>query len=114
MPRDARTYLADIRGACDHRVRFTDGRTFEDFTADILLRSAVERQFEIVGEALRVTLREAPDLATRITDAAAIIAFRNQLAHVYSAVDHKTVWGILQCRVPMLRREIDAILATWP
>jgi uncharacterized protein YutE (UPF0331/DUF86 family) len=42
-------------------------------------------------------------LATKITDVPAIIAFRNQLTHAYSAVDHRTVWGLLERRVPQLR-----------
>jgi uncharacterized protein with HEPN domain len=74
------------------------------------LRSAVERQFEIVGEALRVFLQHQPKLAADITDARAIIAFRNQLTHAYSAVDHATVWGLLERRVPQLRTEVSRVL----
>jgi uncharacterized protein with HEPN domain len=71
---------------------------------------AVERQFEIVGEALRVALLHQPELAANITDARAIVAFRNQLTHAYSAVDHPTVWGLLERRVPQLRTEVTRLL----
>jgi Protein of unknown function DUF86 len=77
--------------ACDLLVEFTKGKTFNDYAADARLRSAVERQFEIVGEALRVTLQHQPELAANIADTRAIIAFRNQLTHAYSAIDHPTV-----------------------
>jgi uncharacterized protein with HEPN domain len=110
MPRDPRAWLADIVTACDLLIEFTRGKTFSDYTGDALLRSAVERQFEIVGEALRVALQHQPGLAADITDARAIIAFQNQLTHAYSAVDHATVWGLLERRVPQLRAEVARLL----
>lgn len=112
MPRDPRAWLADIVAACDLLIEFTKGKTFSDYAVDPLLRSAVERQFEIVGEALRVTLQHQPERAANITDARAIIAFRNQLTHAYSAVDHATVWGLLERRVPQLKAEATRLLAT--
>ena len=112
MPRDLRAWLTDIVAACDLLIEFTRGKTFGDYAGDPLLRSAVERQFEIVGEALRVALQNRPELAANITDARAVIAFRNQLTHAYSAVDHATVWGLLERRVPQLRTEVTRLLAT--
>lgn len=50
-PRDPRTYLWDARRAAEQVRSFVDGRTFDDYVADAMLSSAVERQFEIVGEA---------------------------------------------------------------
>jgi uncharacterized protein with HEPN domain len=110
MPRDPRAWLADIVAACDLLIEFTSGKAFTDYGGDPLLRSAVERQFEIVGEALRVVLQNRPELAVNITDARAIVAFRNQLTHAYSAVDHATVWGLLERRVPQLRAEVTRLL----
>jgi len=110
MPRDPRAWLADIVAACDLLIEFTTGKTFIDYAADAMLRSAVERQFEIAGEALRVALQHQPELAANITDTRAIIAFRNQLTHAYSAVDHATVWGLLERRVPQLRTEVARLM----
>jgi uncharacterized protein with HEPN domain len=110
MPRDPRAWLADIMAACDLLIEFTRGKTFTDYAGDPLLRSAVERQFEIVGEALRIALQYQPALIANITDARAIIAFRDQLTHAYSAVDHATVWGLLERRVPQLRAEVTRVL----
>ena len=52
LPLEVRKYLFDIAEACDLLTQFTAGKTFTDYSADALLRSAVERQFEVVGEAL--------------------------------------------------------------
>jgi uncharacterized protein with HEPN domain len=110
MARDPRAWLTDIVAACDLLIEFSRDKTFTDYAGDPLLRSAVERQFEIVGEALRVALQNRPELAASITDARAIVAFRNQLTHAYSAVDHATVWGLLERRVPQLRAEVTRLL----
>ena len=105
-------WLTDAVPACELLVDFTHGKTVTDYAGDALLRSAVERQFEIVGEALRVTLQHQPELAASITDVRAIVAFRNQLTHAYSAVDSATVWGLLERRVPQLQAEVTQLLAT--
>ena len=110
MQRDVRAWLSDILTACDLLADFTKGKIFDDYAADALLRSAVERQLQIVGEALRVAVRDQPELASHITDVPAIIAFRNQLTHVYSAIDHPSVWGILERRLPQLRSEVARLL----
>jgi uncharacterized protein with HEPN domain len=110
MPRDPRAWLLDVLAACDLLADFSRGKTYEDYAADVLLRSAVERQLQIIGEALRVAVQHRPALAAQITDVPAIIAFRNQLTHAYSAIDHRTVWGILERRVPVLRSEIEPLL----
>ncbi len=61
MPRDARKYLFDVQRATDCITRFCQGKQFSDYQSDDLLRSAVERQFEIIGEALSQLGRHAPD-----------------------------------------------------
>ena len=67
----------DILAACHLLFAFTRGKTFADYAGDALLRSAVERQFQIVGEVLRATLQHNPEVAASITHVRAIIAFRN-------------------------------------
>ena len=62
-------FLHDIEQACDALVRFTTGKSFADYSADELLRSAVERQFIIVGEALQQALRLDPSLQSFIGNA---------------------------------------------
>jgi hypothetical protein len=73
-----------------------------------MLRAAVERQFEIIGEALSQLARLDESLASRITDHRRIIAFRNILIHGYTDVDDRLVWDIVSTKLPLLRREVDA------
>jgi uncharacterized protein with HEPN domain len=104
-------YLFDIVDACRLLDEFTSGTTLADYNSDALLRSAVERQFEIVGEALRLAIREDAELAGHISNSGRIIAFRNRLIHGYAAVLNDVVWGILEADLPTLRREVTKLLA---
>lgn len=92
----AAKYLWDARRAAERIVRFTAGRGYNDYLADEMLRSAVERQFEIVGEALAGLRRVAPDTAAGIPDLDRIVAFRNVLIHGYATVDDRLVWGVVE------------------
>ena len=111
LPREARKYLFDIRHACERLKHFTEGKELADYTADPLLRSAVERQFEIIGEALKQMLERHPDLADRITYHRRIIAFRNHLIHGYADVADDIVWGVLKGNLPLLHREVEDLLS---
>ncbi len=112
-PRDVRAYLFDIAEACQLVLAFTHSKTVSDYAADPMLRSAVERQLEIAGEALVQALRHHPDLLTdEIPEAPRIIAFRNQLAHGYSSIVDDIVWAIVERDVPALRDRITELLVS--
>jgi uncharacterized protein with HEPN domain len=81
MRPDARTYLYDILEAIDRLIRFTAGKDFEDYESDDLLRSGVERQFAIIGEAIARLARGSPQIAEQIREYRRIIAFRNVIVH---------------------------------
>lgn len=72
---------------------FTAGKALAEYEGDAMLRSAVERQFEIIGEALAQLARLDQDLAARITEYRRVIAFRNILIHGYADIDHRIVWA---------------------
>ena len=75
-----------------------------------MLRAAVERQFEIIGEALTRLVRLDERLAGRISEYRRIVDFRNILIHGYADVDDRVVWDVVQTKVPVLRREVEALL----
>ena len=109
-PLEVRKYLFDIQQACERLAEFTAGKSFEDFASSALLRSAVERQFEVIGEALQQMLRVDPSMASAISDTKRIISFRNRLIHGYATVSDAVVWGVVQTNLPTLRGEVDALL----
>ena len=110
MPRDLRKYFYDIEQACKLLAEFTSGKTFADYATDAMLRSAVERQFEIIGEALSQALRIAPSLAAHISHSSRIIAFRNRLIHGYASVSDELVWGVVKAHLETLHKEVSALL----
>jgi len=110
-PRSALPHLIHMHEAASGIVRYTAGRTFEQFMADPVLRLATERLFEIVGEALNRLRRDDPATAGRLTDAAKIVGFRNVVAHVYDRIDYDRMWATMQTSVPVLIRELEALLA---
>jgi uncharacterized protein with HEPN domain len=110
MARDPKAYLWDAKTAADAIADFVAGRTFEQYKSDLLLRSAVERQFEIVGEALNQLSRIAPGLAAQVPDIGRIIAFRNILIHGYAIVDDEIVWRATGENLPDLRAKLEFLL----
>ena len=110
MRLETRSLLHDIRLAAGRVREFVEDLTFEDYTGDELRRSAVERQFEIIGEALRRLSREDPDLVTTIREHKRIIAFRNILVHAYASVDDRIVWDVIQRYVPELLDDVGRLL----
>jgi len=103
-------WLEDIRDAADFINQMAQGRTLAAYSADRLLRQAVERNFEIIGEAIKRLAQHDPDTAARIAQYPQIIAFRNVLIHGYNLVDHGLVWSTVQTQVPALLRDVAAIL----
>jgi len=89
---------------------YIDGLTEADYLKNQMLRRAVEREFEIIGEALRLALIEDSGLAPKISNPRRIVSFRNVLAHGYGEVDDVTVWQIVINRLPLLLAEVRALL----
>ena len=74
----------------------------------------MERQLEIVGEAIGQMLRAFPEMRLEIPDASRIIAFRNRLIHGYASVSNPVVWGILEGDLPGLAAKVEKLLASGP
>jgi uncharacterized protein with HEPN domain len=110
MQRDQRAYLNDIVEACEAIERALVGQDLAAYRSNRLIRSAVEREFIIVGEAMAALSRQDPKLFSQITHARRIVDFRNQLAHQYSDVDDTIVWLIAQHDAPVHRTECAALL----
>ncbi len=84
---------------------FVQGRTFDDYESNILLRRGVERSVEIIGEAARRVSQEYRDAHAEIPWHK-IIVQRHRLAHEYDAVDDDLIWAVATKHVPVLIREL--------
>ena len=107
---ESKKYLYDIARAAALAMEFIAGKSFADYKSGTMLRSAVERQLEIVGEALAQLARTDPETASRISEYRRIIAFRNILIHGYAEIDHRIVWNVLEAKLPVVRQEAEALL----
>jgi uncharacterized protein with HEPN domain len=110
MRPDSAKFPADIREAGQNVTEITSGKQLADYLGDKVLRLAIERCFEIIGEAMRRLDEHDHDTAAKITDFARIIAFRNILIHGYSLLKHDLVWSVVQHQLPKLISEVDALL----
>lgn len=103
--------LDDVVRSCQFIAEDTAGETLDTYLHHRQVRQAVERNLEIIGEAL-VRLRTAdPDTAARITNLHRIIGLRNRLAHGYDEeIDDTLVWRAVQESLPVLRAEAGVLL----
>lgn len=111
MRRDPRAYLSDVLESCDAISAAVRGLDLAGYQESRLVRSAVEREFIIIGEAVAALARNAPEIFAGIKRARRIVDFRNQLTHSYPTVDDAIVWAIVEHDVPVLRRECGALFA---
>jgi len=111
MRRSVEAYLQDIVDACDGIALALRDVDLNGYLKDRVVRSAVEREFIIIGEAVSVLARLAPNVAASISHARRIVDFRNQLTHAYPSIEDDAVWAITQGEVPVLRRECMEQLA---
>ena len=111
MPRDSRAYLADIIDCCGAITDAIANLDLTSYQSNRLVRSAVEREFIIIGEAISALSRTAPNVFAAIGRSRRIVDFRNQLTHEYPTVDDAIVWAIADRDVPILRKECEALMA---
>ena len=111
LRREPKTLLWDALEAAKAIADMTAGESFVDFDRDLVLRSAVERQFEILGEALGQLDRLDATLAAKIPDLRQIVAFRNVLIHGYALIDRARVWKAVEDDLPPLRTTLEDLLA---
>ena len=110
MQRDPRAFLWDVREAALAIQSFTTGMDAAAYAANPMAQAAVERKFEIIGEALNQLSKLDTAVAARIPDLAQIVAFRNQLIHGNATVNVSTVWNISQTALPALRDAVQGLL----
>lgn len=110
MQRDPRAFLWDVRESALAIQSFTSDMDAAAYADNAMAQAAVERKFEIIGEALNQLSKYDAAMAGRIPDLPQIVAFRNQLIHGYATVKVGTVWNIAQSALPALLASVQILL----
>ncbi|MBW0171517.1 MAG: DUF86 domain-containing protein [Hydrogenophaga sp.] len=110
MQRDPRAFLWDVREAALAIQSFTEGLDVKTYVGNEMAQAAVERKFEVIGEALNQLAKLDAAMAARIPDVPQIVAFRNQLIYGYATVNPDTVWNIAQNALPGLLAAVHGLL----
>jgi uncharacterized protein with HEPN domain len=105
MSREISAYDCDIIDACDSIASIIAHVSLDAYGEMREKRSAVEREFIVIGEAVSMLARFWPEGFKRLSDGRKAIGFRNVLTHNYASVDHETVYETALQDVPKLRRE---------
>ena len=103
-------WLYDIRFAIEEIDGYFEntGKTFSDFKQNIMLKRAIERNLEIVGEATNRILLRNPDI--EISNARKIVNLRNFVIHSYDSISDENIWAIVINNLPELKKEIDELI----
>jgi uncharacterized protein with HEPN domain len=107
MRHDPDKLREDVLQSIQEIETFCHGKTLHDFQADRALQLIVERELEIIGEALARLRRDHPDLADPIRDIQKIVGLRNVLAHGYDVLEHEILWDIVENKISILKRDIQ-------
>jgi uncharacterized protein with HEPN domain len=110
MKQKSPKWLEDIRLSAAFILQASAAKTLQEYQSDPLLRAAIERHFEIIGEAMNRLARYDPQAASHIGDYPRIIAFRNVLIHGYDLIDHAQVWKVVREQVPVLLEQVESML----
>ena len=106
-------WLYDIKTSIDEiNSYFIDEKMdFFEYKKNLMRKRAVERNLEIIGEAINRILKSNPCYSSKITDATAIVSLRNQVIHAYDNISDETIWAILTNHLPKLKFEINKLLS---
>ena len=109
MKREIKKYLYDIKTSIDSIDEYLGGkRDFFEYQKNKLLRRGIERELEIIGEAMNRALKLDPELD--IENARQIVDTRNWVIHGYDKVDDVVIWAIISKHLPKLKTEIENLL----
>lgn len=109
MELEIKKFLFDIRESIDSIESYLGNkRDFKVYMSDKMLRRAVEREFEIIGEAMNRI--EKIDSTINISSKKQIISMRNRVIHGYDKIDNEIIWGTIVRHLPALKTEIEDLL----
>lgn len=109
MELEIRTWLYDIHNAIEEIESFINpGQNFSSFESDVKTKRAVERNLEIIGEAMSRILDK--DESIKLSNARKIVDTRNRIIHGYDSVSANILWNIIMQQLPILKQEVQELL----
>lgn len=110
MKLEIKKFLYDIKESIDSIENYLgERRDFNIYISNKMLRRAIEREFEIIGEALNRI--EKIDSTINISSKKQIISMRNRVIHGYDKIDNEIIWGTIIRHLPKLKEEIEFLLS---
>ena len=111
MPlRDPQKYLYDIINCSEFIVQLTRDKTVDDYKNDRVFRSALERELQVIGEAMLQLDHISPETVEKISEHRNIIGFRHVLVHGYDSLDPDTVWNVVEIKIEILLNQAKELL----
>jgi uncharacterized protein with HEPN domain len=110
MKLEIKTWLYDILQSIEEiESYFADKpKRFEDYLADKKTQRAVERNLEIIGEAVNRILKDDPEF--KLENAQKIIGANNRIIHGYDRISHDVIWSIVINHLPSLQVEVSKLI----
>ena len=106
-------WLTDIKMAIEEIDSFTaasEKLNFNTYKTNLILKRAVERELEIIGEAVNRILKRDATALLSIPEAKSIVGLRNHIIHVYDNISDENIWAILVNHLPKLKEQVNALL----
>jgi len=105
-------WLFDIKLSIDEIDSFfsNEEKDFSKYKDNLMLKRAVERNLEIIGEAVNRIITRDTSFTERISNAKAIIGLRNQVIHAYDHISDENIWSILINHLPKLKFEVEELI----
>lgn len=105
-------WIYDIDFALDEIESYFQGKekNFNSYRKNTMLKRAIERDLEIIGEAVNRILKRDPSYENSISDAKAIIGLRNQVIHANDSISDENIWSIVINHIPKLKKEVTKII----
>ncbi len=88
-------------------------KDFLKYRKNTMLKRTVERDLEIIGEAINRIVKKDASYENKITEAKAIIGLRNQVIHAYDNISDENIWSILIKHLPILKAEINTLISCY-
>lgn len=110
MDKDIQTWLYDVLQSIDEIEGYYENKpkVFEEYTSDIKTKRAIERNLEIIGEAVNRILRK--DINFTLDNAEKIVGTRNRIIHGYDKISDDLIWSIVINHLPKLKSEVASLL----